>query len=295
MIAVLGPTAAGKTRVAIELAAMLDADIISVDSMQVYRRMDIGTAKPTILERGGIPHHMIDVADPSEEFSVAEFRTMGQDLLKARSGQSTVIAGGSGLHFRALVDPMSFAPTVPTVREMLEDRDLVGLVTDLESVDPEAGRHVALRNKRRVVRALEIYQLTGETPSSRAASAAASMIRRYEPEIEFDAFGIDPGEEIDRLIRTRLDSMRTGGLVDEVKALAPILGRTARAAVGYREVLDALDGKFTMDAAFKRIEANTRKLTRRQRTWFQRDPRIQWIPWSVEPSVLAKRIMEIIQ
>ncbi len=295
MTAVLGTTAAGKTRVAIELAAMLDADIISVDSMQVYRRMDIGTAKPTMLERGGIPHHLIDVADPSEDFSVAEFRTMGQDLLEARSGQSTVIAGGSGLHFRALVDPMSFAPTVSTVREILEGRDLGGLVADLESADPEAGRHVALQNRRRVVRALEIYQLTGETPSSRAASAAAGMVRRYESEIEFEAFGIDPGEEIDHLIRMRLESMRTGGLVDEVKALAPILGRTARAAVGYREVLDALDGKFTMDEAFERIEANTRKLTRRQRTWFQRDPRIQWIPWSVEPLVLAKRIMEIIQ
>lgn len=274
---------------------MVEAEVISVDSMQVYRRMDIGTAKPSMLERRGVRHHLIDVVDPSEEFTVAEFRQLGKDVLRERSGQASVITGGSGLHFRALVDPMSFAPTDSGIRDALEVQDLEVLVGALESADPSAGQHVALRNKRRVVRALEIVELTGETPSYRAASEQAGMVRRYESEVEFEAFGIDPGEETDRLIRSRLESMRAGGLVEEVKALAPMLGRTARAAVGYREVMDALDGLFSMDEAFERIESNTRKLTRRQRTWFQRDPRIHWMPWSADPTALAERIMEIVR
>lgn len=277
------------------MALALGAEIVSVDSMQVYRRMDIGTAKPTTLERRGVPHHLIDVVEPSAEFSVAEFRQLGRSLLEKRSDQVTIITGGSGLHFRALVDPMSFAPTDPTVRKSFEARDLEDLVDALEIPDPDAGQYVALQNKRRVVRAMEIFELTGETPSSRAASQEAGMIRRYESELEFDAFGIDPDDKTDSLIRSRLQTMREGGLVDEVKALAPVLGRTARAAVGYREVLDALKGLCTMDEAFANIETNTRKLTKRQRTWFQRDPRIQWIPWSDDPGVLAGRVMAIVR
>lgn len=256
--------------------------------------MDIGTAKPSPLERRGITHHMVDVVDPGEEFSVSEFRAMARSVLSERSGQPTVIVGGSGLHFRAIVDPMSFAPTDPAVRADLDEMDLTELVETLTRIDPAAGDHVALQNKRRVVRAIEIHQLSGQTPSQRAVTEEAAMIRRYQSELEFNAIGIDAGERTDKRIETRLESMREGGLVDEVKGLRTALGRTARAAVGYREILDFLDGRCSLDEAFTRIGRNTLKLARRQRTWFQRDPRIQWIPWSEHPTDMAKRVIEVL-
>jgi tRNA dimethylallyltransferase len=276
----------------VRLAEHFVAEIISVDSMQVYRGMDIGTAKPTMLERRGIPHHMIDVADPHEEFSVARFRMMGREVLAGSDAPVLIITGGSGLHFRALVDPMSFAPTDPEIRAGLEGRDPGTLVEDLLAADPASGRHVDLANPRRVARALEIYMLTGETPSSRAGSAHADEVRRYVPEVEFEAVGIDPGGDLEDRVERRLASMREGGLVDEVRSLAPRLGRTARNAVGYREILDALSGKTSIDHAFERAASATKKLARRQRTWFQRDPRIRWIPWLEDVGQRTRRIVE---
>ncbi len=138
---------------AIEIANEIDAEIISVDSMQVYRGLDIGTAKPTIIERRGIPHHMVDLVEPSEEFSVAEFRQQGRRVMEAVS-KPLIITGGSGLHFRSLVDPMTFAPTDPELRAELEATDLHELVEELTDADPEAGQHVDLANPRRVVRAV---------------------------------------------------------------------------------------------------------------------------------------------
>lgn len=278
----------------IELAKQLDAEVISIDSMQVYKGMDIGTAKPSLLERNGIRHHMIDIVDPSEEFSVSDFRKMGRQILNGRSNETTVIVGGSGLHFRSLVDPMSFAPTDPELRSSLEDADLVDLQLELETQDPDAGLHVDLQNRRRVVRAVEILRLTGQTPTQRAATEEAQMIQRYQSELEFSAIGIDADAVIDERIGRRLAVMRSGGLVDEVKRLRGSLGRTASAAVGYREVLEFLGGDCTLDEAFGRIEANTRKLARRQRTWFQRDPRIQWIPWSERAADLTDRAIEVL-
>lgn len=278
----------------IELAIQLDAEVISIDSMQVYKGMDIGTAKPRVLERKGVLHHMIDIVDASEEFSVADFRRRGRQVLDSRSHETTVIVGGSGLHFRSLVDPMSFAPTDSEVRSSLEAADLVDLQLELETQDPDAGLHVDLQNRRRVVRAVEILRLTGQTPSQRLATAEAQMIHRYESELEFSAIGIDADAAIDDRISSRLATMRAGGLVDEVKRLRGSLGRTASAAVGYREVLEFLRGDCTLDEAFRQIEVNTRRLARRQRTWFQRDPRIQWIPWSESAADLTERAIEVL-
>ena len=288
----LGPTASGKTEMAIRLAQHLGAEIISVDSMQVYKGMDIGTAKPTVLERQGVVHHLIDVADPAEEFTVARFRRLGRRVLEQTDAPAVVITGGSGLHFRALVDPLSFAPTDPDVRADLEGADPELLVTELLEADPEAGAHVDMANPRRVIRAVEIYRLTGETPSARAVSAAAEDVRRYVPEVGFEAVGIDPGEELDDRIDVRLRQMRASGLVDEVRSLAPRMGRTARSAVGYREVLAALEGELSMDEAFEQAAANTKKLARKQRTWFQRDPRIRWVPWIDDHEQRLTRILE---
>jgi tRNA dimethylallyltransferase len=281
--------------VAVRLAEHFDGEIVSVDSMQVYRGMDIGTAKPTMLERRGIEHHLVDVAEPEEEFSVASFRRLGREVLTGTEAPVMIITGGSGLHFRALVDPMTFAPTDGPLRAALETRETEGLVEELLSADPEAGAHVDLANRRRVVRAIEIHLLTGETPSSRSQSAHAEDVRRYVPEIDFEAVGVDPGGDLEERVDQRLSSMRRGGLVDEVRSLSPRLGRTARNAVGYREILDALAGDVSVDAAFDRAAANTKKLARRQRTWFQRDPRIRWIPWIEDIEQRTRRVLESLE
>lgn len=293
MLAILGPTASGKTGLAIDLAERLGAEVISVDSMQVYRGMDIGTAKPTLIERRGIIHHLVDVADPEDEFSVAEFRRLGRQVIEGAE-RPLVIVGGSGLHFRSLVDPMSFAPSDPEARAGLEKRTLGDLVDELTEADREAGRHVDLANRRRVIRAVEIWRLTGETPSARAASAEAEDLRRYVAEIDFTAIGLDPGAWLEERIDDRLGEMRRGGLVDEVARLRDRLGRTARSAVGYREVLEFLGGDITEDEAFEATSRNTKTIAKRQRTWFQRDPRIQWIPWFDDERERLDRALEML-
>lgn len=277
---------------AIRVAEHFGGEVLSVDSMQVYRGMDIGTAKPTPLERRGIPHRMVDIVEPEDEFSVAEFRRLGREVIDGTDAPAIVISGGSGLHFRALIDPMSFAPTDAALRAELEAAANSDLIDELLSIDAEAGAHVDLANPRRVVRAVEVSRLTGETPSGRAGSAIAEDIRRYVPEIGFEGVGIDPGGELDDRIRVRLEMMRGGGLVDEVRSLRGRMGRTARNGVGYREILDALDGVTDIDDAFTRIGINTRKLARRQRTWFQRDPRIRWIPWIDDIDQRTERVLE---
>ena len=274
------------------MAQELGADVISVDSMQVYRGMDVGTAKPTLMERQGVVHHMIDIVDPEEEFTAAEFRRMGRRIIE-ESSRPLIISGGSGLHFRALVDPMSFAPTDRVLRADLEDEDPLDLEKELVDADPHAGSHVDLANPRRVIRAVEILKLTGETPSDRAASAEAEDVRRYVADLEFTAVGVDPGEHLDARIDRRLQMMRSGGLVDEVVGLRWRLGRTARNAVGYREVLGFLEGRWSEDDAFAKVGANTRRLAKKQRTWFQRDPRVRWIPWLEDPEERLERALEV--
>ena len=277
---------------AVRLAEHLHGEVISVDSMQVYRGMDIGTAKPTMLERRGVPHHLIDVADPDEEFTVARFRRLGRSVLSETTAPAVIITGGSGLHFRALVDPLSFAPTDPRLRSELESSEGEALVDELLTVDPSARTVVDLANPRRVMRAVEIYRLTGETPSSRAGTAVAEDVRRYVPEIHFSAVGVDPGSALDDRVETRLARMRAAGLIDEVRDLSPGMGRTARNAVGYKEILVALSGEMSFDEAFEKAVSNTRRLARKQRTWFQRDPRIRWIPWIDDPDQRLRRILE---
>lgn len=290
-MAILGPTASGKTDVAIEVASRLGGEVVSVDSMQVYREMDVGTAKPNLIERRGVVHHMIDLVDPAEEYTVAEFAATGRSVID-EAVAPMVVSGGSGLHFRALVDPMSFAPSEAGLRFELEAEDPDLLVERLLSADPEAGSYVDLANNRRVVRAVEVLILTGETPSERARAAEAEDLRRYVPRTEFTAFGIDPGDELEVRVDRRLQSMVAGGLVDEVSGLWKRMSRTARSAVGYRQIGEHLEGHRTLPDAIAEAGRATKRLARRQRTWFQRDPRIRWIPWSDDPIRLARRILE---
>ena len=213
------------------MAVRLGAEIISVDSMQVYRGMDIGTAKPSLAERRGVRHHLIDVVDPEEEFSVAEFRRMGRQIIET-SDVPLVVTGGSGLHFRSLVDPMQFSPTDSQLKKELENLDSAELVAELVAADSEAGLYVDMANQRRVIRAVEIIRLGGATPSARAKSAEAQDIRDHIPEIEFTAVGTDPGDRLDSRIDRRLAEMKSQGLMDEVRSLQGRLGRTARWSCG---------------------------------------------------------------
>ena len=294
MLAILGPTAAGKTEVTINIAEKIGAEVLSVDSMQVYRGMDIGTAKPTVFDRRGITHHMIDVVDPESEFSVAEFRRQGRTVL-GTADVPIIISGGSGLHFRALVDPMSFAPTDPALRLELEECEQSELRVELENADPDAGSHVDLANPRRLIRAVEVLRLTGESPSKRAATAEAEDLRRYVSEIDFTAVGVDPGGATETRVDERLSAMRSGGLVDEVRALIDRMGRTAWGAVGYREIRAHLQGEMTEVEAFALAGRNTKRLVRKQRTWFQRDPRIRWIPWLEDLGRRTERVLEALK
>ncbi|MFV1961852.1 MAG: tRNA (adenosine(37)-N6)-dimethylallyltransferase MiaA [Acidimicrobiia bacterium] len=291
MLAILGPTASGKTELAIKIAERIGAEVLSVDSMQVYRGMDIGTAKPSLIERRGIRHHMIDVVDPESEFTVAEFRRLGRAVMDL-ADSPLIITGGSGLHFRALVDPMTFAPTDPDLRLELEGSELSDLVAELKLADPAAESHVDFANLRRVIRAVEILRLSGETPSRRATTSEAENLRRYVADVDFAAVGVDAGETTEARIDTRLVEMRRSGMTDEVRGLQGRMGRTARGALGYRELLSHLEGTSTEEEAYRLAATGTKKLARKQRTWFRRDPRIRWIPWTEDIEQRTDRALE---
>lgn len=281
----MGPTASGKSEVALELAERLGAEILSVDSMQVYRGMDIGTAKPSVEERARVPHHLIDLAEPEEAFSVAEFQEVGRKVLADLTTREVpaLIAGGSGLHFRALVDPLEFPPTDPEVRAEVEALEDDQARAELEAADPQAGRHVDLANPRRVVRALEIIRLTGRTPSERVQRPAARAVRQYEPLVPFLGLGIDPGDQLEERVSARLRRMVDLGLVEEVANLADRLGPTARQAVGYKELLPVVRGECSLEEGLAETDRATMRLAEAQRRYFGRDPRLHWIPWQEEP------------
>ena len=263
------------------LADRFGASILSVDSMQVYRGMDIGTAKPPPEVRRRITHHMIDVADPNDEYSVMEFQFLGREVLEAakRTNERIVIAGGSGLHFRSLVDPMTFAPTDPEIRAELEEMSLNDLQQALLAVDHDAPNVVDMRNPRRLIRAIEVWRITFRTPTERAASSESVALRDYEATVEHVSFGVDAGDGLHDLVERRFDAMLDNGLVEEVQSLAPVLGRTAAQAVGYKELLGVARGVNDLSGARSEALLATNALAKRQRTYFRRDPRIEWIPW----------------
>ncbi len=245
--------------------------------MQVYRGMDIGTAKPGPDQRARVPHLMIDVVAPSVDYTVARFQGEARAAVDSVEGPVLVV-GGSGLHYRALVDPLEFPPTDAGLRERLDCEPVESLVTELLTVDPEAGVALDLANPRRVVRAVEIYRLTGATPSERLRSHSAEAVRRYQSVFDVAAFGLDPGANLEARITLRTQRMREDGLLDEVSRVAPSLGRLASLAVGYRDLLDVVSGSMQVDEGFKRVRRSTMALAKRQRTFFGRDPRIRWFP-----------------
>jgi tRNA dimethylallyltransferase len=276
LLVLVGPTASGKSALALEIAERMGGRILSLDSMQVYRGMDIGTAKPTAAERERVPHSMIDLVDPAEEFSVRDFQLRARDAIAA-SDEPMILAGGSGLHMRAVIDPLEFLPTDDLVRAELEEAPLSALVEELLAADPAAGECVDLANARRVIRAVEVYRLTSRTPTALADDPQRRSVSRYEPRYRCRIVGVDPGPALAERIDRRLTDMLDRGFYEEVEGLSGRLGRTAAQAVGYRELAAVVSRESTLDAAIDDVRRATMGLARRQRAWFRRDPRVRWL------------------
>ncbi|HTR92631.1 MAG TPA: tRNA (adenosine(37)-N6)-dimethylallyltransferase MiaA [Trebonia sp.] len=279
LIAVVGPTAAGKSDLAVELALALNGEVINADSMQLYRGMDIGTAKLTTEERRGVPHHLLDVWDVTTTASVAEYQELADAVIadiEAR-GKVPVLAGGSGLYIRAALGDLEFPGTDEEIRERLEgELAAVGtapLYARLQDADPVAAQAILPTNGRRIVRALEVIELSG-----RPFSATMPGYDAGRPAIQIGVQVDRP--ELDRRIDARVDRMWAAGFADEVRQLAAHGlrdGRTASRALGYQQMLRHLDGEWTLDQARDETARSTRRFARRQESWFRRDPRVRWL------------------
>ncbi len=284
IICIAGPTASGKTALAATLAKELNGEVVSCDSMQVYRRMDIGTAKPTLEEMQGIPHHMIDVAEPWEDFSVSRYCEMAAPIVDdiISRGKTAVIAGGTGLYMDALIRGNAFAPFPATgVRERLEAQadaeGMEAMLSRLRAVDPDAARRLHLSDRKRILRALEVYLETGETITEHNRKTQA-VPPRYSPlwlGLDFARRG-----ELYRRIDLRVGLMLQQGLVEEIRGLLAdgIPERaTAMQAIGYKEFVDALDGRCTIEEAADQVRQSSRRYAKRQLTWFRRNKAIHWL------------------
>jgi tRNA dimethylallyltransferase len=287
VIAVVGPTGSGKSDLAVSLALALDGEVINADAMQFYRGMDIGTAKITLAERRGVPHHLLDTLDVTQEASVSDFQQQARDIIgdiHAR-GKRAILVGGSGLYVRAALDILEFPGTDPRIREELEaELDTAGaetLVARLREVDPVSAGRVS--DARRIIRALEVHQLTGRPFSS------------FMPQREYFQPAIQIGLAVDReVLRERLalrvHKMVDDGLLEEVRLLDAAglrRGKTAPRALGYAQFLKVLDGEATVGQAAEETIVATRQFARRQLTWFRADPRISWLGWQ-DPELVAR-------
>ncbi|MFN8022934.1 MAG: tRNA (adenosine(37)-N6)-dimethylallyltransferase MiaA [Acidimicrobiales bacterium] len=292
-LVVLGPTASGKSDVAMAVAtdpALGESgpfEIVAVDAMQVYRHMDIGTAKPTADDRERVPHHLLDLVDPDHDFAVAEFVAAAEQVSAAIAarGNRAVLVGGTGLYLRALTDPMEIPGTWPDVRTALEarlaDEPVEALHAELVRLDPDAAAKMEPTNARRVVRALEVCLGSG-----RRFSSFGPGLDQYPP-IPFVQIGLRwPRPVLARRIETRVHRMVEAGLVGEVASLVeryPGLSRTARQALGYKELIDHLEGRCSLDEAVATVVLRTRQFAVRQERWFRRDPRIRWLDIHDDP------------
>jgi tRNA dimethylallyltransferase len=294
VVAVVGPTATGKTALAVALARRLGGEVVNADSMQLYRGMDIGTAKPDLAERGGVPHHLLDLWDVREPASVAEYRQRARaeiDRLRA-TDVVPLLVGGSGLYVRAVLDELDFPGTDPAVRARLEvELAAVGpaeLHERLARLDPAAGEAVLPSNGRRIVRALEVIELTG--------GPFLAALPEPQPHYPAVVLGLDRASaDLDERIALRVDRMWAAGFVAEVEALAARglrEGPTASRALGYAQVLAQLDGALSADEARERTASTTRRFVRRQRSWFRRDASTGWFD-AARPDLLDAVTSEI--
>ena len=290
VVAVVGPTAAGKSDLAVELAHRLGGEVVSADSMQLYRGMDIGTAKLSVRERRGVPHHLLDVLHAGEPATVAEFQAWAREAVcDCRDrGRVPVLVGGSALYVRAVLDEFDFPGTDPHLRAGLERRlaevGPAALHAELASVDPGAAAVILPGNGRRIVRALEVVELTGRSFQARLPGYHYAFERVVQ-------LGLDvPRDVLDQRIAARVDRMWESGFVDEVRRLERDglrEGRTASRALGYAQVLRHLTGEYDENRARDETVRATRRFARRQDTWFRRDPRIRWLPYDA-PDLLER-------
>ncbi len=283
IIAVAGPTASGKTRLAIEIARAVSGEVVSCDSMQIYRGMDIGTAKPTADEMCGIPHHMIDIVDPETSYSVADFVRDARAAIDGclARGKTPVVAGGTGLYMDSVLMNISFDDGLcdESIRLKLEEYERVNgkeaLHTLLCEKDPEAAEKIHPNNVRRVIRALEVCYVTGKTFTQ------VGMEARREPVYNAKIFGIDTERTVlYERINSRVEVMLEQGLLDEARGFFESgLSRTTTAmqAIGYKELFDYFEGRCSLEAAVEKIKMESRRYAKRQLTWFRRNERIDWV------------------
>ena len=283
IICIAGPTASGKTALAVELAKQFHGEVVSCDSMQIYKHMDIGTAKPTLDEMQGIPHHMIDVAEPDEDFSVSRYCEMATPIVDdiLSRGKTAIIAGGTGLYMDSLIRGNDFAPFPATGhRQRLEEKlNAVGLdimIAELSAIDPEAVTR-AQQNPRRIIRALEVFYETGETITAHNLRTQA-IPSRYSP--LWLGLDFDPRQALYDRIDLRVSLMLEAGLMDEINALLASgipENCTAMQAIGYKEFVAALDGRCTIEEAADDVRQSSRRYAKRQLTWFRRNKEMNWL------------------
>jgi tRNA dimethylallyltransferase len=293
-LALVGTTASGKSALALQVArAHPDIELVSVDSMQVYRGMDIGTAKPTPAERAEVPHHLIDIADPDEDFTVARFqRAAGAAIVDIEArGRRALLVGGTGLYLRAIVDGLSIPGRFPEVVEQLGGTATTDLHERLLELDPVAAARMEPGNRRRILRALEVT-----VGSGRPFSSYGPGLEAYPP-TRFRLVGVGlPADTVSARIAARYEQQLASGFLDEVRGLAarePGLSRTAGQALGYRELLAHVRGACTLDEAIDEAVRRTRQFARRQRAWFRRDPRIEWLTADEDPTTVLPSLLTI--
>ncbi len=292
-LAIVGPTASGKSSLAMALARRTGAELVSVDSMQVYRGMDIGTAKPTPAERAEVRHHLLDLLDPHEEASVAWFQAQAAEVLRdiRERGRRAILVGGTGLYHRAVIDGLSIPPRYPQVLAELEvEADTVALHARLAELDPVGAERMEPTNRRRVLRALEVTLGSG-----RPFSSWGPGLERYE-----EAAVLQVGLRLDRAdltarIEARLAEQVAAGFVEEVARLDARpdgWSRTARQALGYRELLEHLHGSLSLEEAQTTTAIRTRRFAVRQERWFRRDPRVEWVHLAPGEEADGDRVVE---
>lgn len=296
VVVICGPTASGKTALSVELAKELDAEIISADSMQIYKGMDIATAKPSISERDGIPHHLMDFLDPCEAFSVADYVRLAREKISdiAARGRLPMIVGGTGLYISSLINNIQFEESEcdyayrEQLRQLAAEKGNGYLMDMLKEIDPETAASLHENNQSRVIRALEVYKVTGKTMSQTQRESRAEPSPYESCMIALD---YERSQLYDR-INKRVDIMLEGGLLEEAREFYSREDYpTAAQAIGYKELLPYLKGSEELDTCVERLKQETRKYAKRQLTWFRKDERIHWI--KVTDSTDSREILEI--
>lgn len=293
VISVVGPTASGKTALGVALAQRFHGEVVSFDSMQIYRRMDIGTAKPTQEEMQGIPHHMIDVAEPEENWSVARYVEAAvpvvEDILSR--GKTPILVGGTGLYVDSLLSGRSFAVQATGWREKLQAQakaeGILTLLEELRQVDPEAAARLHPADEKRIIRALEVWHETGQTITQHNRQTQA-LPPRYQA-VTIGLNFVDRTDLHQRVAR-RVDEMVKRGLYDEIRDLLAFgvpENCTAMQAIGYKEIVAAMKNGTSLDEAAEEVKLRTRQYAKRQLTWFRRNPETNWYFWQKEPDFQA--------